>query len=135
MEMLRKISDCESLENFPKNVYDGVCFNKLASLYCANCNCTTTRIHHRFFFRICSKELYSGFHHKSFPRGFWKIALYKISEKFLPDNFVISYLTKLQTSCLYVATLLKRKCWQKHVELTFNFRRGYYYYLKDNIYI
>ena len=29
MEMSRKIIDCESSENFPKNVYDGVCFIKL----------------------------------------------------------------------------------------------------------
>ena len=60
MEMLQKITDCESLENFPENVYDGVCFNKIASLCCTNCISTITRMHHRFFFRICSKNCMPG---------------------------------------------------------------------------
>ena len=29
MEMLQKIIDCESLGDFPKNVYDEVCLKKL----------------------------------------------------------------------------------------------------------
>ena len=32
MEMLQKIIDCESLGDFPKNVYDEVCFQKIASV-------------------------------------------------------------------------------------------------------
>ena len=59
--MLRKISDCESLENFPKNVYDGVCFNKIASLYCANYNSTITRIHQRLFSEYVPKNYIPGY--------------------------------------------------------------------------
>ena len=32
MEMLQKIIDCESLGDFPKNVYDEACFEKIASV-------------------------------------------------------------------------------------------------------
>ena len=34
MKMLRKIIDCESFENSQESVYDGVYFNKVASLQC-----------------------------------------------------------------------------------------------------
>ena len=34
---------------FPKSVWDGVCFNKIASLCCINCSFTITRIYHNFF--------------------------------------------------------------------------------------
>ena len=47
MEMLQKIIDCESLGDFPKNVYDEVCFEK--NCKCTKCNFTITRINRRFF--------------------------------------------------------------------------------------
>ena len=85
-------------------------------------------------FRICYKNIYSGFHRRGSLLGFRKIGLYKISENFLRNIFIILYLTKLQTSDLYVSTLLKKIVLQKHIEITFN-SKGDYYYLKKNIYI
>ena len=41
---MREIIDCKSLENVTKNVYDGVCFNKIARLCCTNCNSTIARM-------------------------------------------------------------------------------------------
>ena len=32
MEMFQKVIDCECLGDFPKNVYDQVCFQKIASV-------------------------------------------------------------------------------------------------------
>ena len=69
--MLRKIIDCESLENFPKKVFDGVCFNKIASLSCTNCSSTITRIHRRFFSEYVPKN-YPGLHRRGFPTWFLK---------------------------------------------------------------
>ena len=94
MEMLRKIVDSEILENFPKN--DEVCLNKVASLCCTNCNVTVTSIHQRFFSEYVPKIYIPGSTTDISPSGFCKTALYKISEKFLRDTFVISHLTKLQ---------------------------------------
>ena len=92
-----EIIDCE---NFPKNVYDGVCFNKIASLCCTNCSSTITRIHHRFFSEYVPKNYIPSSATWVSPRGFCKKALHKISEKFLRDIFLIPYLTKLQASNL-----------------------------------
>ena len=44
--MLHKIIDCQGLENFLKKVYNGVCFNKIASLRCTGCKSTITKHHH-----------------------------------------------------------------------------------------
>ena len=99
MEMLRKIIYCESLENFPKNVYDGVYFTKIANLCCANCNSTITRIHRRFFSEYVPKNYILGSTTEVSPRGFCKIALYKISEIFVRDIFVIPYLTHQSIGC------------------------------------
>ena len=98
MEMLWKINDCKSLENFPKNVYDGVCFNKIASLCCTNYNSTKTRFHCKLFSECLPKDYIPGFTTEVSPRGFCKIAVYKILEKSLRDIFVIPYPTKLQVS-------------------------------------
>ena len=95
MEMLWKINDCKSLENFRKNVYDGVCFNKIASLCCTNYNSTKTRFHCKLFSECVPKDYIPGFTTEVSPRGFCKIAVYKILEKSLRDIFVIPYLTKL----------------------------------------
>ena len=93
MEMLRKIIDCNSLENFPKNIYGGVRFSKIASLCCTNCSCTITSDHHRYFSEYVPKNYILSSTTEFSPRGFCMIALYKISEKFLWDIFLISYLT------------------------------------------
>ena len=100
MEMLQKIIDCESLENFAKNVYDGVCFDKIANLCCTICSSTITRIHRRLFSEDVPKNYIPGSTTEVSPQGFCKIALYKISEKILRDIFVIHYLTNLQASNL-----------------------------------
>ena len=107
------------LENFPKNVYDGVSFNKIARLCCTNCNSTMTNIDQRFFSEYVSKNYISGSTTEVSPRGFCDIALYKILEKFLQDIFVISYLTKIPASNLQVATLLKNKCLTKTYRTNF----------------
>ena len=83
--MLQKIIDRESLKNFPKNVYDGVCFSKIASLCCTNCNSTITSILHRFFSEYVKKKLYSGFHYRGFPAWFLPDSSFDISAKFLRD--------------------------------------------------
>ena len=85
MEMLGNITDFESLENFPKNVYDEVCFNKIANLWCTICSSTITRVHRRFFLEYVQKSYIPGSTTEVSPRDFCKIALYKISEKFLRD--------------------------------------------------
>ena len=100
MEMLRKIIVCESLENFPKNVYDGVCFNSIAGLCRIKCSSTMTRIHRRFFIEYAPKNYISGSTTEVSPLDFCKLALYKILGKFLRDIFVIAYLRNLQASNL-----------------------------------
>ena len=97
--MLQKIIDRESLENFPKNVYDGVCFSKIASLCCTNCNSTITSILHRFFSEYVKKNYTPGSTTEVSPRGFCKIALLKFRQSFCEIS-VIPYLTKLQASNL-----------------------------------
>ena len=49
MEILRKIIDCKSLENYQENFYGGVSFSKVISLQFSDCNFAIKRIHHRFF--------------------------------------------------------------------------------------
>ena len=85
MEMLRKIIDYESLENFPKNLYNGVCFNKIASLRCTNCNCIITRIHQKLFLEYVPKKYIQGSTKDVSPRGFCKITLNK-SAKYLSHS-------------------------------------------------
>ena len=83
--MLQKIIDCESLENLPENVYDGVCF-KVASLCCTNCISTITRRHHIFFFRICSKNCMPGSTTEVSLRGLQESSLQnfvKVSARYL----------------------------------------------------
>ena len=126
IEMLPKTIGSESLENFPKNVYDRVCLNKIACPGCTNCNSTITRIYRWYVPKSNTTE--------ASRRRFCKIALYKISEKFQRDIFVLPYLTDLQASNLLVSILLKRKCLAKHVGLTFN-SRGDYYYLQKKVFI
>ena len=117
--MLRKTIGCESLENFPKNVYDRVCFNKIACPGCTNCNSTITRIYRRFFSEYVPKSYMPGNTTEASRRRFCKIALYKISEKFQRDIFVLPYLTDLQASNLLVSILLKRKCLTKTCRTNF----------------
>ena len=82
-----EITDCESLKNFLKHVYDGVCVNKIASLCCTNGNSTVTRIYHRFHHeKTISRALPQRFSHvvsatKLFIK-FWK-SFYKIFLSFL----------------------------------------------------
>ena len=123
IEMLPKTIGSESLENFPKNVYDRVCLNKIACPGCTSCNSTITRIYRWYV----PKSYMPGNTTEASRRRFCKIALYKISEKFQRDIFVLPYLTDLQASNLLVSILLKRKCLTKHVGLTFNSRGDYYY--------
>ena len=130
IEMLPKTIGSESLENFPKNVYDRVCLNKIACPGCTNCNSTITRIYRWYV----PKSYVPGNTTEASRRCFCKIALYKISEKFQRDIFVLPYLTDLQASNLLVSILLKRKCLTKHVGLTFN-SRGDYYYLQKKVFI
>ena len=130
IEMLPKTIGSESLENFPKNVYDRVCLNKIACPGCTNCNSTITRIYRWYV----PKSYMPGNTTEASRRRFCKIALYKISEKFQRDIFVLPYLTDLQASNLLVSILLKRKCLTKHVGLTFN-SRGDYYYLQKKVFI
>ena len=49
MEILRKIIDCKSLENFQGSIYGGVSFSRVTSLQFSGCNFAIKRIHHRFF--------------------------------------------------------------------------------------
>ena len=49
MEILRKIIDCKSLENFQGNLYSGVSFSKVISPQFSDCNFVVKNIHHRFF--------------------------------------------------------------------------------------
>ena len=95
-----KIIDCQSLGNFPKNVYDGVCFNKIASLCCTNCNSTISRIHHKIFLEDVPQTYIPGSTTEASLHGFCMIVLYKILEKLLRDIFVIPCLTELQASNL-----------------------------------
>ena len=46
MAMLKK-NDCESLKNYQANVQDEICFNKVASRQCADCNSRINRFHHK----------------------------------------------------------------------------------------
>ena len=48
MKMLPQIIDCEILENSQENVFDGVYFNKVASVQCTDSNSALNRLHHRF---------------------------------------------------------------------------------------
>ena len=115
IEMLPKTIGSESLENFPKNVYDRVCLNKIACPGCTNCNSTITRIYRWYV----PKSYMPGNTTEASRRRFCKIALYKISEKFQRDIFVLPYLTNLQVSNLLVSTLLKRKCLTKTCRTNF----------------
>ena len=115
IEMLPKTIGSESLENFPKNVYDRVCLNKIACPGCTNCNSTITRIYRWYV----PKSYMPGNTTEASRRRFCKIALYKISEKFQRDIFVLPYLTNLQASNLLVSTLLKRKCLTKTCRTNF----------------
>ena len=49
MEILRKITDCKSLENSQGNFYGGISFRKVISLQFSGCNFAMKRIYHRFF--------------------------------------------------------------------------------------
>ena len=49
MEILRKTTDCKSLENSQGNVYGGFSFSKVISLQFSDCNFPIKRIHRRFF--------------------------------------------------------------------------------------
>ena len=69
MEMLQKIIDCESLENFPENDCDGVCFNKIASLCFTNCSSAITKFHHRFFSEYLPKSYIPETTTEFFPFG------------------------------------------------------------------
>ena len=109
MEMLQKINDCESLENLPENVYDGVCFNKVASLRCTNCISTITRRHHIFFFRICSKNCMPGSTTEVSLRGLQESSLQnfvKVSTRYLCHS-LSNKVTGLQSIGW---TLLEMKC-------------------------
>ena len=86
MKMLRKTIDRESIENFPKNAYDWVCFNNIANLHFTDCNPTITLIYHMLFSEYVSKNCILG-STRTFPN---------ISEKFLRNIFVIIFQTKLQ---------------------------------------
>ena len=55
MKLLRKMIDCESLEIFQENVFDGVSFSKATSLQCSDCNFTTKRTRNRFFLKHVPK--------------------------------------------------------------------------------
>ena len=56
IKKLQKMIDCEILKIFPKNVYDGICFNKIANLHCTGCNSTITRIHQRSLLQYVPKS-------------------------------------------------------------------------------
>ena len=92
-----EINDRKSLENFLKNIYGGVCFNKIASLCSTKSNSTITRLHYRLFAEYVQKNCISSSTTEVSPRGFWERALYKIWKEFLQDVYVIPYWTKLQT--------------------------------------
>ena len=49
MEILRKITDCKSLENSQGNFYVGVSFSKVINLQFSDCSFAIKNIHHRFF--------------------------------------------------------------------------------------
>ena len=55
MEILRKATDCKSLENSLGNFYGGGSFSKVISLQFSDCNFAIKRIHHRFFWRNIPK--------------------------------------------------------------------------------
>ena len=66
MEILRKIIDCKSLENFQGNIYGGVSFSRVTSLQFSGCNFAIKRIHHRFFLEkipktSCVKKIKKAF--------------------------------------------------------------------------
>ena len=69
MEMLRKIIDCESLENFPRNVYDGAREFVLIKLQVrvVKLQLCYNRYSPQILIRICSKKSYFGLHHRGFP--------------------------------------------------------------------
>ena len=48
-KILRKIINCESLENSQENAYDGKYSTKVTNLQCTDYNSTISRLHHRFF--------------------------------------------------------------------------------------
>ena len=53
--MLRKITDCESLEISQENFYDEVSFSKVTNLQCSDCNFSIKRTHYRFFLEYVPK--------------------------------------------------------------------------------
>ena len=73
----------------------------------------------QFFSEYVAQNLIPSSTTDDFPRGFSKIALYKLLERFLRDIVVIPYLTKLQASNLLVGTLLKSKCLTKTCKTNF----------------
>ena len=135
MEMLWKIIDRESSENFPKNVYNGVCFNKISHLCCGNWNRTITRNHHKLYSEYAPKNYFLGSNAEFFSRGFCETAIYKIWKSFCK----MTLLFLIEQSCkppIYSLKLyLKGSVWQKHIKLTFFNSRGNYYHPKDNIYV
>ena len=56
IKKLQKMIDCEILKNSPKNVYDGVFFNKIANLHCTGCNSAITRTHQRSLLQYVPKN-------------------------------------------------------------------------------
>ena len=58
MEMLQKIIDGKSLGISKEYVYEGVSFNKVASLQCSDCNFAIKIAHHRYFLEYVPKTSY-----------------------------------------------------------------------------
>ena len=128
-----EINDRKSLENFLKNIYGGVCFNKIASLCSTKSNSTITRLHYRLFAEYVQKNCISSSTTEVSPRGFWERELFI---KFGKSSCKMSVSFLIEQSCRPTIYRLqfywKGNVWQKHIELTF---RGDYYYPKDNLYI
>ena len=55
MKILRKLTDCETLEISQENFYDEVSFSKVINLQCSGCNFAIKRTHHRFFLEYVPK--------------------------------------------------------------------------------
>ena len=72
MKTLRKIIDCESLENSEGKVYDRTYFSKISKLHCTKCNFTINRLYHRFFLKYVVKKYIS----EVFLQGFGKYVFF-----------------------------------------------------------
>ena len=57
MMILRKIIHCKSLENYQKNIYDGLYFSKFASLQCKDWNSDVNGLHHSSFLEYVPKTI------------------------------------------------------------------------------